>query len=213
MSKTLRTIEIIWYLFGTIVIALGVTLVIKSTLGTGPWDTLFIVLARRIDALTIGVSAIIVTIILTVLTVIMRNDLTLLFMAIPIFMVGTFIDIFDLIVFSNYQPEGVSRLIPYLMGLVLVPLGGAMLVVARYPAGVFEELTLAVQERLKIDKIFKARMLLETIPVILSVSLSFLWFSDFGAVNVGSLGFVFLVGPQLQVYLKWFNNMPFRRSS
>ena len=213
MSKKLRIIELLWYGLGTLVIALGVVLVIKSTLGTGPWDTLFIVLARKIEPLTIGLSAIIMTILLTALTVILRKDIRLFLMAIPIVMVGTFIDFFDLVVFENYIPTGFLRFIPYILGLSLVPLGGAMLVVARYPAGVFEELTLAVKDLLKISDVFKARMLLEMIPVIISLSLSWIWFNDFGAVNIGSLGFVFLVGPQLQMYLHWFKNIPFRRAA
>lgn len=213
MSNRLKIFEFLWYLMGTLIIALGVVLVIKSTLGTGPWDTLFIVIARKVEPLTIGLSAILITSLLTALTVILRKNISLFLMAIPILMVGTFIDYFDLVVFLNYHPEGIFRVFPYLGGLMLVPLGGAMLVITHYPAGVFEELTLAVKDLLKFKAIFQARMLLETIPVVISLSLSWLWFNDSGAVNLGSLGFVFLVGPLLQMYLHLFKNIPFRRAS
>lgn len=202
-------LEFLWYILGTIVIAFGVVLVIKSTLGTGPWDTVFIVFARKIEFLTIGTSAIIMTSLLTLLTVFLRKNLSLFLMVIPILMVGTFIDFFDLVLLETYAPVGLMRLMPFITGLLLVPLGGAMLVVTRYPAGVFEELTLAIKDILNLDQVFKARMLLEAFPLILSISLSYLWFNDFGAANFGSLGFILLVGPLFQTYLKQLQKIPF----
>ena len=194
--------EIAFYLLGTLVIAFGVVMVIKSALGTGPWDTVFIVLARRIAFLTIGQSAILVTGLLTVLTATLRKNKWLLLMMVPILMIGNFIDLFDLIIFKDYAPEGIWRLLPYLGGLMLVPLGGTMLVITRYPAGVFEEATLLIRDLLKLKNIFSARMLLETFPVIVSLSLSLIWFNDNGAVSYGTLGFIALTGPFFQFYMK-----------
>lgn len=194
--------ELVFYLSGTVLIAFGVVLVIKSRLGTGPWDTLFIVLARRIDPLTIGISAIIVTAILTVITAYLRKKTSLLMMMIPIFMVGTWIDVFDLVILNGFAPEGLWALTVYIFGLAIVPLGGTMLVITRYPAGVFEEATLLIKDLLKINNIFPARMLLEIFPVIISLSLSLIWFNDNGEVSFGTLGFILLTGPFFQFYMK-----------
>lgn len=194
--------EVIFYLVGTVTIALGVVLVIKSNIGTGPWDTVFIVLARRISFLTIGQSAIIVTGILTVMTSLLRKNPWLLLMMIPIFLVGNFIDLFDLVILRDYAPQGFSRLFPYFFGLMIVPLGGTMLVITRFPAGVFEEVTLLIRDLFHLKNIFSARMMLETFPVIVSLSLSWIWFQDFGAVSFGTLGFIALTGPFFQFYMK-----------
>jgi uncharacterized membrane protein YczE len=194
--------EIGFYLLGTILIAFGVVLVIKSRIGTGPWDTLFIVLARRIGPLTIGVSAIIVTGLLTVLTASLRKKPSLVLMMVPIFIVGTLIDFFDLVILRDFAPTGLFSFSVYLFGLIIVPLGGTMLVITRYPAGVFEETTLLIRDLLKIKNIFPARMLLEIFPVIISLSLSFIWFNDNGAVSFGTLGFILLTGPFFQFYMK-----------
>lgn len=194
--------ELLFYILGTIIIALGVVLVIKSNLGTGPWDTVFIVLARRISFLTIGQSAIFVTGILTALTSLLRKNKWLLMMMIPIFMVGNFIDLFDLVIFKDYAPQGILRFFTYLFGLSIVPLGGTILVITRFPAGVFEEATLLIRDLLKLKNIFPARMLLETFPVMLSLSLSWIWFQDNGAVSFGTLGFIALTGPFFQFYMK-----------
>jgi uncharacterized membrane protein YczE len=199
--STFNVKETLFYLLGTVTIAFGVVMVIKSGLGTGPWDTVFIVLARRIDPLTIGVSAIIVTSLLTVLTALIRKNLTLLLMIIPILFVGTFIDLFDLVIFADFNPAGIVRFVPYITGLFMVPLGGAMLVVTRYPAGVFEEMSLLVRDLLHFKNVFPARMLIETFPVLLSGTLALIWFSDFGAINVGTLGFIVFIGPLFQLYL------------
>jgi uncharacterized protein len=161
--------ELLFYLLGTLVIALGVVLVIKSNLGTGPWDTVFIVLARRISFLTIGQSAIFITGVLTVITSILRKNKWLLLMMVPIFMVVTWIDVFDLVILNGFAPEGLGALGVYIFGLGIVPLGGTMLVITRYPAGVFEEATLLIKDLLKIKNLFTARMLLEIFPVIISL--------------------------------------------
>lgn len=194
--------ELMLYFLGTVTIAFGVVMVIKSSLGTGPWDTVFIVFARRIEPLTIGVSAIVITSLLTLWTTWMRRDWTLILMIVPILFVGVFIDLFDLVIFKEFTPEGWARLIPYLMGLSLVPLGGAILVVTRYPAGVFEEMTLLIRDLLKFKQVFPARMLIETFPMVLSGILSWIWFRDLGAINIGTLGFIAFIGPLFQVYLK-----------
>jgi len=194
--------ELLFYLLGTLVIALGVVLVIKSNLGTGPWDTVFIVIARRVSFLTIGQSAIIITGLLTALTSALRKDPWLLLMMVPILMIGNFIDLFDLVIFKDYAPEGAARIVPYLFGLMIVPLGGTMLVITRFPAGVFEEATLLIRDLLKLKNIFPARMLLETFPVIVSLSLSWIWFQDNGAVSFGTLGFIAFTGPFFQFYMK-----------
>ncbi len=201
--------ELLFYLLGTVTIAFGVVMVIKSTLGTGPWDTVFIVLARRIEPLTIGVSAILITSLLTLWTTWMRKDIRLILMIVPILFVGVFIDLFDLVIFRDFAPVGFWRLIPYLAGLSLVPLGGAILVITRYPAGVFEEMTLLVKDVLKFRQVFPARMLIELFPMVLSGTLSLLWFNDLGAINVGTLGFIALIGPLFQFYLKRFESITF----
>lgn len=201
--------ELILYFLGTVTIAFGVVMVIKSSLGTGPWDTVFIVFARRIEPLTIGVSAILITSLLTLWTTWMRRDIKLILMIVPILFVGVFIDLFDLVIFKDFAPEGWLRLLPYLTGLSFVPLGGAILVVTRYPAGVFEEMTLLVRDLLKFKQVFPARMLIETFPMVLSGVLSLIWFRDLGAINIGTLGFIAFIGPLFQVYLKRLETVTF----
>jgi uncharacterized membrane protein YczE len=123
-------------------------------------------------------------------------------MVVPIFMVGTWIDLFDLVILKDFAPERLVALGVYIFGLAIVPLGGTMLVITRYPAGVFEEATLLIKDLLKMKNIFPARMLLEIFPVIISLSLSLIWFNDNGEVSFGTLGFILLTGPFFQFYMK-----------
>lgn len=189
------------YGLGTMIIAFGVVMVIKSDLGTGPWDTVFIVLARRIDGLTIGLSAILVTSLLTIITTALRQDITLLAMIVPIVFVGGFIDLFNLVLFDGFTPVGMLRAGVYGLGVALVPLGGALLVVSQYPAGVFEEMTLLLRDLFHLNHLFSARMMIELFPVILSATLAWIWFNDFGAISIGTLGFIVFIGPLFQWYL------------
>ncbi len=191
--------DIIFYFLGANFIALGVVLMIKSTLGTGPWDSFFVALAR-ITPLTIGSSAIVALFVITMGVVLVRKQGRYLFIFAPIIVVGALIDVYDLIVLASYEPQALGRLWPFLYGILTVPLGGALLMQTRLPAGVFEEVMLLVMDRFKTEKMGLVRIIMELVPVILALSITLSVFNDWGTLQWGTLVYVLSAGPLIQFY-------------
>lgn len=198
--RTLKQ-DVLYYFSGALIIALGVVMLIKSTLGVGPWDSFFVTLAR-ISPLTIGTAAIVSLFSLTGLVMILRQQMVFAFILIPIFLVGLLIDFFDLIVLADFTPDGWVRIVAFSFGIFAMPLGGAMLMQTRFPAGVFEELMLMIMDRFKITRMAYARMIVEVFPVIATLLINWIIFNDLGSLSYGTIIYVLASGPLVQFYNK-----------
>lgn len=188
------------YLLGALVIAFSVVMLIRSDLGTTPWDVLHVALAT-VTPMTVGMATIFVAVSITAFIIWARKSWRYLFMAIPIVLVGIFIDVFNLLVFDSFTPEGMTRMIAFLGGAVLMPLGGVLLIISKYPAGVFEELMLVLMKMLKTRKLIKVRILLELSPVIIGVLLTGIFEGTIGSLYLGTAFLVITTGPFIQLYL------------
>ena len=182
-------------------IAFGVVMLIKSTLGVGPWDSLFVTLAR-LSPLTIGTSAMVMLFSLTTLVMLVRRSWRYSFIFIPIFLVGALIDLFDLVILADFEPIGFARFITFTAGMLSMPLGGAMLMQTRFPAGVFEEVMLLIMERFKTEKMAYARLVVELFPAMVTIAINQILFNDFGTLAFGTLIYVLCAGPLVQFYNK-----------
>jgi len=198
--------RIIYYLMGSFFIGFGVVLIIKSNLGTSPWDTLHVALSL-VTPLTIGMAAQVVALVVTLIVTVVNKNVKYLLMVIPILLVGWIIDLFDLVILSDYQPEGLLAVITFMTGLIIVPLGGASLLESKFPAGVFDELMLVVMRLFKTDKMAITRIILECVPVITSLIITLVAFNNIGSIHFGTILFVLSVGPLLQYYLKIFRRL------
>jgi len=194
--------RIIFYLLGSFFIGFGVVLIIKSDLGTSPWDTLHVAISL-VTPLTIGMAAQVVALLVTAAVTLYHKNTKYLFMVIPILLVGWVIDLFDLIILEGFNPQGMLALVPFLTGLMIVPLGGALLLESKFPAGVFDELMLVVMRVAKTEKLAKTRIVLESVPVVLALIITLIAFGSIGSIHIGTIVFVVSVGPLLQYYLKF----------
>ncbi len=202
-----RTIfDISTYLFGSLAVAFGVVWVIRSDLGTSPWDTLYVAL-DTVTPLTVGTAAIVVTLFITGFIIIMRREVRYFFMSVPIILVGIFIDFFNLIVFVDFDPNGTGRLAVFLIGLFTIPLGAALLIISRFPAGVFEELMLLLMKIFKTKNLVLVRILMEAAPVTIGVLLTGLFRGHIGSLYFGTIVIVLLAGPLIRFYLKLFRRI------
>lgn len=204
LMKKSRTIvkDVIYYGSGALSIAFGVVMLIKSTLGVGPWDSLFVSVAR-ISPLTIGMSAIVILFMLTFLVMLIRRSWVYGFIFFPIFFVGALIDLFDLVILVNYEPQTfLAQALTFLSGILTIPLGGAMLMQTRFPAGVFEEVMLLIMELFNTTKMALSRMSIEIFPVIVTLLINGLFFNDIGSLSYGTVVYVMASGPLVQFYNK-----------
>ena len=188
------------YLLGAMVIAFSVVMLIRSDLGTTPWDVLHVALAT-VTPMTVGMATIFVAVSITAFIIWARKSWRYLFMGIPIVLVGLFIDVFNLVILEDFTPEGTTQMIAFMGGAVLMPLGGVLLIISKFPAGVFEELMLVLMKMLKTRKLIKVRILLELSPVIIGVLLTGFFEGTIGSLYLGTAFLVLTTGPFIQLYL------------
>ncbi len=192
------------YFLGCLTIALALNFVIRSHLGTSSWDTLHVAIALT-TPLTIGMATIVVAGTSMLIVVIMNRSLKFLAMAIPIALVGFLIDFFNEIVFLGFHPEAlVIRGILFVLALLMLPLGGAFLVLSTYPAGVFEELMFSLMRFFKTNRLIYVRIALDSFALGVALFLTLTFDRSIGSLQWGTILFILAVGPLLNRYLLFF---------
>lgn len=202
IKKELKWNRIFKYILGMVFISLGVVLVLKSDLGNSTWDTLHYAISRLLE-IKIGWATVIVAFIFVLLVVWMNKNPKYFLMSIPIIIVGPLINLFNDVILVNLLPTTfLEQLILYVLGLLLLPLGGAFLIISTYPAGVFDEFMLAVMRIKKSSNMVKIRVIME----LSAVSTAFIigLFADIGRGKIyyGTIIFAFAMGPIIKIYLR-----------
>jgi uncharacterized membrane protein YczE len=125
---------------------------------------------------------------------------------IPIFSLGFVIDFWDIIVFGEYTVNAIwLQVIFYIGGAVILSLGLSLIIVSRYPAMVYDELTISLMRLFKIKKFFTMRIMIELFAIVLATIFGFLAGIKFGAVNFGSFILAVALGPIITLHMKWLN--------
>ncbi len=195
------------YLTGCFIIALGIILIIRSEIGTTPWDTLHVALSE-ITFLTIGQATIMVSTCIIAFVTIYERNVRLMAMGLSVFFVGVFIDVFDGVILATLEANTLAMGITlYTLGILVLPFGGAMLIVSKFPAGVLEEFMFSMMRVFKTKKMVITRLVIDALPVILGTVLSILFLNNFGTASIGTLIFVFTVGPCIKLYLNLFRRL------
>ncbi len=189
------------YILGCLMIGIAVPLVIRSEFGTSPWDTLHVAI-NQTTPITIGMATIVVAGTATAIVIAIQKRLKYILMIIPIIFVGALIDFFDLIVFADFYPENTFiRGLLFLFAIFTMPLGGALLVISTYPAGVFDELMLALMKLFKVSNMAVFRILMDFTALMIAVMLTLIVNNNFGSLTYGTIIFILAIGPLLKRYL------------
>ena len=201
------TTHMIIYLLGCTLLALGIVLIIRSELGTTPWDTLHVALSE-ITVLTIGYATIFVSSSIIIFVVLYEKNLKYFAMAVPVFIVGNLIDLFDRFVFASFYPTQFSiQSSVFIIGILILPLGGSLLILSKYPAGVLEEFMYTLMRVFKTKRMVITRLFLDATPLILGIILSLVFLNNFGTAHLGTLVFVVSAGPLIKLYLSIFRRL------
>jgi uncharacterized membrane protein YczE len=187
------------------VLGLGINVLLRSTLGAGAWDTVSNNFSILINS-TIGTASIIINITVLLFVVIYNKHWKYLSILLPIFSLGFVIDFWDIIVFGDYTVDAIwLQVIFYVSGAIILSLGLSLIIVSRYPAMVYDELTVSLMRLFKIKKFFTMRIMIELFAILLATLFGFLASIGFGAVNVGSFILAVALGPIITLHMKWLN--------
>lgn len=199
--------NIIFYLTGFFITALGVIFMLRGDFGAGAWDTVTANLNAFLDSkgilISLGTTSMTITLTLFIFVLIYTRKWQLVFMLIPIGLMGFVIDFWDILVFADYVPTDLFiRILFSVLGAILIPLGLATIVSSHFPAFVFDELTIVVMDIFKTKSITKPRLGIEFLGISLGILFGFLAGIGFGAVNIGSIVMAIILPPMFQFFVK-----------
>ena len=202
--------NVIIYSLGIVVIAFGVVMMLKSDVGLSSWDTLHYSI-HRLTGMTVGTAVILVALLFTAYVTTANWHLKYLLMVIPILIVGALIDYFNLILFIDFEPSNlIIQILIYVLGLFMLPLGGTLLIISTFPAGVFDEFMLILMRQFKSDNLIKVRVIMELCAVTVAIGISLIVADPsepVGMFNVGTIIFSVTVGVMVKAYLSLFETI------
>ena len=167
MNKNRKTIyKITIYTIGILIIGLGVSLLLRADLGVGAWDatsfnfndmiTLFInnIFETNIN-ITYGTTSFIISIVMLTCVIIYRGFQKKHYLVFAsIFFMSASIDLWNILILANFNPiDQYIKIILFVLGLLILPLGLAFLISSKLAASVYDEFTMIAGEILKIKNI------------------------------------------------------------
>ncbi len=193
--------NISYYFLGFFILGMGVTTLLRSTLGAGAWDNVTYNLSVLLN-LTLGTTSLVIAVILMIIVIGGTKKWRLLLMIIPIIFVAVAIDLWDIVILRDYKPEIFMQIVFYIIGAISIPLGLALIITSKFPAFVFDELMIMLLKIFKTDKVALIRVGIEVFGILLAIAIGFAAGIGFGAVNYGSILMAIILGPILSFFLK-----------
>lgn len=182
----------LYYTIGLSCISFGVSLMVISNLGVGPWDALFVGLAGTIG-LSVGSWILIVGSLLIILNgrlLRRRMDFTAF---ITILILGVLIDFWLMYVFPGMLLTVlIVRLIILCLGITLIALGVALYLQADFAKNPIDNLMLAVQYRTGKSLTF-CKTAIELTALILAFLIG-------GPIGLGTVLVAFFIGPLINLF-------------
>jgi uncharacterized membrane protein YczE len=205
-NTTSPTSKIRWVLFvsGLLVLSLGAATMITANLGAATWDVLHIGLAN-ISNLSVGRWVQIIGVFMVLLTSIFEKKLPKIGCILNLFLVGFFLNCF---IDSGIIPNSdslIANIALLIAGIVLLGFGSGMYVASRIGAGPRDGMTLFISKRFSIS-VRLSRTILEVSALTIG------WLIG-GPVSVGTFASVVLLGPVMQLSLKFWTKHLYKQTS
>ena len=193
-------IRLLFFIFGLSIMTFGVCMTIEvADIGVGAWDALNVVLTEKVG-LSVGKWVMIdgaVLVIVNSLLVRRRPDLLSL---LTIIFIGSLIDFWLITVFDLFTMEQfIAKLGMLLMGILIIGIGAAIYLQAKFPQSPIDNFMLAIKERLHVN-LMTAKTLGEITALVPAFFLK-------GPISYGTIIITFTVGPAIQLFFPYFEKL------
>jgi uncharacterized membrane protein YczE len=198
--------NVLFYVMGILIAALGVSLMKKSGLGLGPFGVaaleLQLLLKQWIPFFTFGMASAVHTYLLFMTIVLINRNVKSMFVVVSILFINGSVDLFDLfilkdLVINNYVTTAVAG---HTIGFLAYSFGSALLIISKLPGLVIEEFTFSMMKITKSKNYIFVRTLVAYSGFGLAIIYSLLTLS--GLTSITFLSFIqgFAFGP----VIGWF---------
>jgi len=207
--------NILFYVSGFFFIGLGVNLLLRAELGAGAWDTVNYNFNAIFPELTLGMCSLFFALIIWSIVMLYRRKPKFFLVLIPSLLVSLSIDFWDIIILNDIMPSSLEeQFVWFFLGMILLPICLSLVISSNFPAGVFDELMIMLQEIFKTKGVGAVRIGIEFFAVALAIVF---WLiadiemdpndisgSDIGlgAISYGTFIVAITIGPSIQIFLK-----------
>lgn len=193
-----RTIRIIFFTLGLMLLSFGISLIIKSGFGTSAWDAVSVGLFNKFN-LSVGIWMNIVAIILVIASGIMLKKIPRFTTLITSIVLGGCLDFWLFCTREIIIDSTIFSVIVFLIGVAIMAFGVATYLISELPPNPLDYFMVCTHEKFNIS-IAKARTICEGIGFILGILLS-------GPIGIGTIIILIMVGPTIQFFLKYTNKI------
>lgn len=196
MKKSI--LKFTFYLGGAVILSLGIQFTILSRIGAGAYDALNNNLSVFLD-ISLGTAMIITTVILFIITMILKPRLEYFIGFLLAVFVGLMIDFFSKIIPSvDIFP---LQVLYFILGMLNIAFGVALIICSKMPMNAMDNLMMIIVRKTK-KPVALIKTLLEVLYAAVAIVLGYLSGIGFGAVSLGTIIMTFLMGPLINIFLK-----------
>lgn len=182
------------FLIGIIVLTLGVALTIKADFGVGSWDAVNVAL-NRIYGLSVGIFAIIIAVIMTVMSGLLREGKFNFYTLITALLLGIFTDfwlyVIERIIVGNSL---FIRSSCFILGIILLSFGIALYIRLELAPNSLDDFMIALNEKFNII-ISVSKLIIDVFGLIIGLFLN-------GPIGLGTLIITIALGPLIGFFDK-----------
>ncbi|HEY8395252.1 MAG TPA: DUF6198 family protein [Bacilli bacterium] len=192
------------YVTGAVILSLGIQLSILSKLGAAAYDAMNANLHRFLNyylspKITLGNTMMITTVILFIITMILKPRAYYFFGL----LLGLFVS-FMIDVFGSFIPAPhvfFLQVFYYLLALLTIAFGLALIIRSKLPMNSMDNLMMILTKKTK-KPVGLIKTLLDVLYALLAILFGFLCKIGFGAVNLGTLIMALFTGTLINIFLK-----------
>jgi uncharacterized protein len=193
MIKWASKVKYVLFVFGILLLTLGISFTIQSDLGTSPFDALLVGLSNNVG-LTVGSWEILIAFLLIGCNSILKRQKPEILGLLTAFITGIGIDMWLFLLQNVITPElWVSKVIYFGIGLVVIGLGTAIYLQTNFAPIPVDRLTLIIQELTRTN-LFFSRTIIYLVFLIMALIFH-------GPIGIGTLLTVCLGGLLLNFFM------------
>lgn len=192
------------YLVGNLIVSFGIYFMVVSSVGIGPWDTVFENL-NIITGLGFWFFNLVFNIIFLTFVILYRRSFEYISIAVTIVIQTVFLFFWEKFVFNGYSVDNLAIQITYFtLAILIIPVGLNFIIISSLPKMIYDEMTFVLMDILKSENFGVVRIAFEIIAVLTGLVISLLSGHGIGTLGIGTLVMTFTLGPLINLYLKFF---------
>lgn len=189
-------IQFLFFFIGLSILTLGISFVVHSKFGVGPWDLVNLGLLHHFG-FTFGIWVNVVSIIQLCICGVIIKKTPRLSTLITAFTMGFFIDFWLFLLSPIPNFNYLNKFILFAIGLFLISVGASFYLISGFPPSCFDYFMVTVKDKFNLS-LRKAKILIEFLGLCLGLLLG-----QWSSIGIGTLFMVFTVGPLIQFFLKY----------